>query len=265
VHQEVENFFSWRGCNGAGINRARPFRYWYILPFKDCISIILSHNFSLLIENNLHPPKDTMLWRPSAKHAVSWSFCVAHLSLAYFVESPCAIILLRVSTFLFGWALRGTSDPNRWQDLLIFGAVCSWRVWKILGFASLALELLFPKDRFSIFINAATSILVILSLFSMSLSSEDEQDWNHTGHHPVILPCRTTHSRFFPEKHSFSYSYLQVSIPVEFEGRCGNLVSVGEVKRNAWLHVQASDYLDRSSKETNLKVKLTEYLLSQVN
>lgn len=205
-----------------------------------------------------------MSWWPSVEQTKSIACFIFYLLLSYTFQSPYAITL-HVGAFLFGWVLRGSSDPTRWQDLVIFSAVFSWRVWKILGFGSLAFQVLLPKDRFSIFFNIVTSILVLFSLFSSSLSSEDEEDWNHTGRHPVVLPSRTTHSRFFPEKHSFSYSYLQVSIPVEFEGRCGNLISVGEVKRKSWLHVQASDYLDRSSKESTLKGKLTEYLLSQVH
>ncbi|KAF2430206.1 hypothetical protein EJ08DRAFT_589348 [Tothia fuscella] len=80
---------------------------------------------------------------------------------------------------------------------------------------------------------------------------------------PIILPSRTTHTRFFPKRHSFSYSYLQVSIPVEFEGSCGSLISVGESSKKGWFHVQASDYLDRTHLKSSLKAKLSAYLQSQ--
>lgn len=68
----------------------------------------------------------------------------------------------------------------------------------------------------------------------------------------------------FPKKHSFAYSYLQVAVPVGFEGLCGSLISVGDVKKKGWLHVQGSDYLDRNSSETTLEGKLSEYLQTQV-
>ncbi|TID20871.1 dna-binding wrky domain-containing protein [Venturia nashicola] len=67
----------------------------------------------------------------------------------------------------------------------------------------------------------------------------------------------------FPKKHSFAYSYLQVAVPVGFEGLCGSFISVGDVKRKGWLHVQGSDYLDRNSSKTTLEDKLSEYLQTQ--
>lgn len=79
---------------------------------------------------------------------------------------------------------------------------------------------------------------------------------------PSIHTCRTTHTRIFPAKHSFSYSYLQVSIPVDFEGRHG-FVSVGSKITRSWFHVQASEYLDRGSSLPNLKEKLAAFLESQ--
>jgi hypothetical protein len=68
----------------------------------------------------------------------------------------------------------------------------------------------------------------------------------------------------FPKKHTFSYYYLQISIPVGFKGTCGSLVSVETTLKKSWLHIRAEDYLQRDSPLTTLKGKLSAYLQSQV-
>ncbi|KAF1983263.1 hypothetical protein K402DRAFT_414494 [Aulographum hederae CBS 113979] len=67
----------------------------------------------------------------------------------------------------------------------------------------------------------------------------------------------------FPQKHSFSYSYLCVSVPVGFEGRCGSLVSVDEKDRPCWFNIKAADFLERGGKEDDLSAKLSHYLRTQ--
>lgn len=94
--------------------------------------------------------------------------------------------------------------------------------------------------------------------------SEDPSDEAHSFRcGPMILPARTSHSRMFPTQHSFSYSYLQVLVPVGFSGKCGQLLSVGNVRWKGWFHVSAADYLNRNSSSTSLKTKLSEYLNTQ--
>ena len=95
---------------------------------------------------------------------------------------------------------------------------------------------------------------------------------------PLIFPCRTTHTRLFPKKHSFSYSYLYVGIPVGWRGSvrtllsadiealsCANDDHVGRPRREkrAWLSVEATDYLNRGGAHLGLQGKLHEYLVSQ--
>lgn len=85
---------------------------------------------------------------------------------------------------------------------------------------------------------------------------------------PCLLPCRTTHSRLLPTKHSFSYSYLYVGIPVGWTGRAGSILSADSDldKRNTrktWFSVAAEDYLARGVHELGLKGKLQDYLTSQ--
>jgi len=88
---------------------------------------------------------------------------------------------------------------------------------------------------------------------------------------PLLFPCRTSHSRFFPKKHSFSYSYLFVGIPVGWRGSIQNLLSAdleslpwdGGKPEDTWYSVDPSDYLDRSDNVHGLKGKLDAYLESQ--
>ncbi|KAL8393045.1 hypothetical protein RB595_003012 [Gaeumannomyces hyphopodioides] len=93
---------------------------------------------------------------------------------------------------------------------------------------------------------------------------------------PMLFPSRTTHSRMFPKKHSFSYSYLVVGIPVGWSGACGGLISAdlsyspkwsswlwpGSVVAKGWYHVDAADYLERGNGHLGLRGKLDAYLAS---
>lgn len=90
---------------------------------------------------------------------------------------------------------------------------------------------------------------------------------------PVIFPCRTSHTRLFPKKHSFSYSYLFVGIPVGWRGYVSTILSAdlktlpwswGQPK-NAWLNVDSNDYLARGENLHGLRGKLDAYLESQVS
>lgn len=87
----------------------------------------------------------------------------------------------------------------------------------------------------------------------------------------LLFPCKTIHSRLFPKKHSFDYSYLTVGVPVGVEGVWGGLVSSTSTKRSwfslsrkAWYHVDPKDYLDRGNGHLGLRGKLDAYLKSQV-
>ncbi|MCJ1469592.1 hypothetical protein MMC07_008227 [Pseudocyphellaria aurata] len=81
----------------------------------------------------------------------------------------------------------------------------------------------------------------------------------------------------FPKKHSFSYSYLFVGIPVGWHGSLGSLLSAdlegchtetekikpSQLQRRSWFHVEAADYLERGHHDLGLKGKLDVYLKSQ--
>lgn len=184
---------------------------------------------------------------------------------SYVPENSTLFTLSTVAFWVLLWTLRDGNDPTRKQDAIIFSALLFWMCLGLLqAFASSSLS------PFSEFASATYSLAIIvtsgtgLAVIRALILSRTAKDQRVGGDHPWILPSRTTHTRMFPKKHSFAYSYLQVSIPVSFEGRCGSLISVGDVERKGWLHVQGSDYLDRSSSETTLEGKLSEYLQSQV-
>ncbi|KAI2779651.1 hypothetical protein F4815DRAFT_178427 [Daldinia loculata] len=88
--------------------------------------------------------------------------------------------------------------------------------------------------------------------------------WNGPGR-PLLFPCRTTHARLFPKKHTFSYSYLLVGIPVGWTGVAGGMISNDEYSTGVggWYKVDASGYLDRGNGHLGLRGKLDTYLESQ--
>ena len=89
---------------------------------------------------------------------------------------------------------------------------------------------------------------------------------------PVIFPCRTSHTRLFPKKHSFSYSYLFVGIPVGWRGYVSKILSADlkglpwgmDQPKKGWFDVDSADYLARGESMHGLRGKLDDYLESQV-
>ncbi|KAK4503527.1 hypothetical protein PRZ48_004442 [Zasmidium cellare] len=79
---------------------------------------------------------------------------------------------------------------------------------------------------------------------------------------PLLITSRTTHSRLFPKKHSFSYSYLFAGIPVGLQGKVSNVLSV-DSRTSAWFDVRAKDFLDRGHDTVGLGEKLKRYLHAQ--
>ena len=90
---------------------------------------------------------------------------------------------------------------------------------------------------------------------------------------PLVFPSRTSHTRLFPKKHSFSLSYLLVGVPIGWRGSVGAFLSVDEDETEAsrtapwlrgWFSVKAADYLYRGQDTRGLKGKLQSFLESQV-
>lgn len=113
--------------------------------------------------------------------------------------------------------------------------------------------------------------------FIISLRSESSSSAGFSMK-PMLFPSQTFHTRFFPEKHSFKYSYLLVGIPIGWKGSIGGILSVDTGKEispwyrrllsmktgGAWYTVNGDDYLERGHVEGGLRGKLDAYLISQV-
>ena len=95
---------------------------------------------------------------------------------------------------------------------------------------------------------------------------------NYGNLRPLVIPSRTSHARLFPKKHTFSYSYLLVGIPIGWRGSLGSLLSAdldsiekdGLRPRKGWFGVEAADYLHRGCDGHGLSGKLRTYLRTQV-
>jgi hypothetical protein len=82
---------------------------------------------------------------------------------------------------------------------------------------------------------------------------------------PLVFPCQTTHTRLFPKIHSFAYSYLQVGIPIGWQGSVATIIGAEEgSKHRSWFNIDAADYLARGDGSLGFKGKLQAYLETQV-
>ncbi|KAI1416109.1 hypothetical protein F5Y13DRAFT_206131 [Hypoxylon sp. FL1857] len=142
--------------------------------------------------------------------------------------------------------------------LLRAAVLCYYLVFGALGDAVLLATLFLwvrgPHILRSLEVNY-TEIFVIVAALSV---------WNGPGR-PLLFPCQTTHTRLFPKKHSFVYSYLLVGIPVGWTGAAGGMISNDEHSTGAdgWYKINAADYLERGSGHLGLRGKLNAYLESQ--
>lgn len=94
--------------------------------------------------------------------------------------------------------------------------------------------------------------------------SNSRVDINQTSFlKPNLFPCRTTHTRMFPTKHSFSYSYLMVGVPIGWNGSNAMLSTDAAGEQNSWFKVHSDDYLARGHHDGGLAGKLRAYLTSQ--
>lgn len=87
---------------------------------------------------------------------------------------------------------------------------------------------------------------------------------------PRIFECRTDHTRLLPKKHSFSYSYLLVGVPIGWRGAVGSIISSDisissdpATPSETWFSVHAEDYLERGGHIDGLAGKLRDYLTTQ--
>lgn len=153
--------------------------------------------------------------------------------------------------------------------------VCFSVFWQRCLFAALIGSAIL---RDAIKASTGISILACLLLFLIrSLRGRIETPpWDGPGK-VLLFPCRTSHFRMFPKRHSFSYSYFTMGLPVGFEGHAGGMVSVGakgspcllswtlSASPRGWFTVDAGDYLEPGKSELGLRGKLDMYLRAQVS
>jgi hypothetical protein len=117
-------------------------------------------------------------------------------------------------------------------------------------------------------------------LFDISVAYKEHPPHSLDGFPSKVMffPGKTSHTRLFPKKHTFSYSYLLVGIPVGWKGSVGGMLAVDYEKKlapwylrwlslsagNTWYSVNGDDYLARGHVEGRLKEKLENYLSEQV-
>ncbi|KPM36445.1 hypothetical protein AK830_g10121 [Neonectria ditissima] len=115
--------------------------------------------------------------------------------------------------------------------------------------------------------------LIVSHQIQRWVSTSGEATWDGLGS-PLLIPSRTSHTRFFPKKHSFAYSYLVVGVPVGFSGSTNGMISADLsdtpsswlsfiTGRRAWFDVDPADYLQRGDADLGLRGKLDNYLRSQ--
>jgi len=169
--------------------------------------------------------------------------------------------LIQLLPWLLSFSLRSKwNDPSTTQDLIVY---------LLLSFRKI-------PSLTQLIVNSAVTLMLWLAVKHMHSEVTLEQAYPEGTEHimstthgtkmwakPLILPCRTTHSRRFPQKHSFTYSYLFVGIPVGWSGCAGSMLSADLSKRSGWFHVDSADYLSRGDAHLGLRGKLDAYLVSQ--
>jgi DUF1365 family protein len=177
------------------------------------------------------------------------------------------------------WALRIFFGDGTWsQDLtlmLVLHAVCAFRtgLWSIPRIYH-SISTIYLDDAMQIYI-LLFSMLGVCGLSAGGIAHRDNRFEERESHGPkrtapieeallppLLIPSKTTHSRMFPQKHSFEYSYLFVGVPVGMAGRTSKALSV-DGSPPSWFNIKASDYLFRGTEELSLAEKLKVYLDKQ--
>ncbi|KAJ4422481.1 hypothetical protein N0V82_002815 [Gnomoniopsis sp. IMI 355080] len=150
------------------------------------------------------------------------------------------------------------------------------RYAKQLVFASLISLQAFPDytkaELLQLILGYLRNAVIVFITFQVArwlLAPSNTSPWTGPGK-VLLFPGLTTHTRLFPKKHSFDYSYLVVGIPVGWEGISGGMVSSSSkeqpwssLSRRGWYHIDPEDYLDRGNRQMGLRGKLDAYLRSQ--
>ncbi|KAI9831698.1 MAG: hypothetical protein M1819_004764 [Sarea resinae] len=179
--------------------------------------------------------------------------------------------MLKSLLFMASWSLKGVYAPATVVEdgvLFIFATIISafwggpaeelhhiWHCFYLPYQTQIAVTLGAPVAVYSLW----TAYHGISSLRDAPPSSVEEIPLGR----PLLFPSQTTHVRLFPRKHSFAYSYFVAGIPIGWQGCIRSVLSAGDVRKRAWFHVNAADYLGRETSVRSLEGKLHAYLESQ--
>ncbi|KAG6251446.1 hypothetical protein E4U23_000614 [Claviceps purpurea] len=155
-----------------------------------------------------------------------------------------------------------------WPDLLLIAC--------FYGLKHRALVTALTFQLWNILCTTVLPSAVAIGAASVLLSALNQKGLKWTGlGRPYLIPCKTTHTRLFPQKHTFIYSYLVVGIPVGISGNSNGMLSasnerlqgfrgfLSNILCGTWYKVNAFDYLQRGFSEAGLRGKLDTYLQSQ--
>ena len=174
--------------------------------------------------------------------------------------------------YLLRWKVDydGAIHDLKWAALL--GTCMYSRFFGNLAANTLQLVLRYPLWSFVVaFLLSLPYIRLFLSK-GESRNGIADPNGNYGDLRPLVIPSRTSHTRLFPKKHSFSYSYLLVGIPIGWRGslRCLLSADLDSIEndslrpRKGWFSVEAADYLHRGYDVRGLSGKLRHYLKTQV-
>lgn len=193
-----------------------------------------------------------------------------------------AIILAQV---VLGFIRARNNDLQARYDLLWISTALLWFYRKEVGGGVLNLPTTTCLFGFAFFLCIICYYLKIAYqrdrkslLDSKTEAFEKQKPSEPNDLRPLVFPCRTSHTRMFPKKHSFSYSYLLVGIPVGWQTPVGTFLSTsldcpttdnGKAKEygrtlETWFHINAADYLNRGFHPLGLQGKLNDFLRTQV-
>lgn len=183
------------------------------------------------------------------------------------------------------WAVLGGArlrygDHKALQDSLLFGIFNILLVRRQIYDALISSWIIIGKDTQSTAIASAASTLAIAGLWYISgksntswegspeLSREGTRPWPVEHPQPFVIPCRTTHTRIFPKKHSFAYGYLLCGFPIVPAGTTPEGIDIADGKDQVlgrwWLQIQAGDYLTRGQAALGFYGKLKVFLREKV-
>lgn len=175
----------------------------------------------------------------------------------------------QVAIWISVWYMRYIKDdPTALSDLYLsmVTAVCA-NVETLRGIWTTVLNRSITARVVTISTPIAAAILSTYFGRKTRLSSKRDVDYsagsNQAKLKPMLFPSKTIHTRNFPQRHSFGYSYLLVGIPVGWQGRRTSMLSAET--GNGWFSVRSTGFLTRGGHGQGLHDKLCDYLQSQVS